>query len=908
MTNWQNYIRDRLAAAHKAADDDVILEWAQHAEAAVAAARAEGSEAAAADAHARALVNDWCANAAGVPLASRSRRPDAVPPPPSAAGRWVGFGQDVRYGLRRLARQPGFAFVATLLIAIGVGATTTLSSLTYDVLLKPLPFPADRLVRLAERRDGETHSIPNIVTNGTYLSWSKAPTTIDAIAAWNTGTSTITVRDDVHRVQVVSATASLFAVVPTRPIAGRLFTRDEERPGADHVIVLGATAAEYAAATPAEAVGTTIDLDGTAYRVIGVVSEASTFPGGDAGAWIPLNIPEVVSPDGRSRSVSLTSGVARLKAGMTPQQAASEASARAQAAPDLGMVGMAVFGTTNKPTLTATPYLDSMTAEVRPALLVMVVAVLLLFGVAIANVAGMQLVRMTSRRREVAIRSALGASPGRLVRQMLIENITIGAAGGAAGWLVSVALHQLLPRLLPANFPRLGGFHADWRVLALAIVSAVGAGIVCGLVPALITRRQNLVAALVEDSQAPAGGGARTRIGRLRVTILAGQVAVAALLLTGASLFGRSFLALLSADRGYDPHNLATVTLPMPDRLYTGLRRAQTLDRIVDRLSHAPGVAAAAATNVTPLAHADFMMGFSLPAGPGRSEPVAAHAIGRLVSPGYFTAMGMHVVVGRGFGDADSPTSARTLVVNETFAKRYLSANPVGTSLDVTYDSTDHRPALVIGVIADVREQGVTDPPQPELYFDYQQTTAGMTISTPTIVARTSGDPALLLPVIARYAQDAQPGLALDSSMTMDERVLASLAQPRLYALLFSTFAVFALLVAATGLFGVLSYSVAQRAREIGVRAALGARPRDIVGLVIRQALGISLVGTAAGLLAAFLLVTLIGTLLYGVAARDVRTFLMVPAIILAIAAVACYGPARRAAAIDPLTALKTGQ
>jgi putative ABC transport system permease protein len=214
----------------------------------------------------------------------------------------------------------------------------------------------------------------------------------------------------------------------------------------------------------------------------------------------------------------------------------------------------------------------------------------------------------------------------------------------------------------------------------------------------------------------------------------------------------------------------------------------------------------------------------------------------------------------------------------------------------------------VIGVIADVRQQGVSDAPQPELYFDYRQTAGGMTMDTPVIVARTSGDPSLLLPVIARYAQDAQPGLAVDSSMTMDDRILASLAQPRLYALLFSTFAAFSLLVAATGLFGVLSYSVSQRTREIGVRTALGARSRDIVALVVRQALTISVAGTAVGLIAAFLLVTLIGTLLYGVAARDVRTFVLVPAIILGIAGIACYGPARRAAAIDPLTALKINQ
>jgi predicted permease len=465
-----------------------------------------------------------------------------------------------------------------------------------------------------------------------------------------------------------------------------------------------------------------------------------------------------------------------------------------------------------------------------------------------------------------------------------------------------------LPRLLPRNVPRLEGFHADWRVLVFAIACAVGSSVAFGIVPALIARRQNLVEALVEDSQAPAGGGTRTRIGRLRVVILAGQVAIAAFLLTGASLFGRSFLALLDADRGYDPRNLATVALPMPSREFTGPRRAEILDAIVDRLTHTPGVTAAAASSVMPLLPYEQVIAYSLAPGPGRPEPTTVRAEGRLVSPDYFAAMGMRVTRGRGFAASDSRRSRMVAVVNETFVRRYLPGDPIGAELPIKYASNDGTNQVVVGIVDDVRQQSATDPPQPEIFFDYRQMKVGMLLDTPVVVARTAGPPASLLRTIARITREIEPGLIADSSMTMDDRLTTSLAMPRLYSMVFIAFAVFALLVAATGLFSVLSYAVAQRTRELGVRAALGARPRDIVSLVVRQALAVSVVGTAVGLTAALALATFIGTLLYGVGVHDLRTFMLVPAAVLALAGLACYGPARRAAAIDPLTALRRTQ
>jgi putative ABC transport system permease protein len=904
MRSWAPYIRGRLTTTDAAPDENVVLEWAQHAEAAFAAARADDATPEDADARVRALIDQWCANVAG--LERRPHRPAAVDPPPAGSRGWTGVWQDFRYGVRLLARQPGFAAVATLLIAVGVGATTTLSSLTYAVLLKPLPWPdADRLVRLSEHREGETHSIPNTITNATYLAWVDAPQTVEALAGYqSSGTSTMTVRGQASRVRVASATASLFAVIPVRPVAGRLFRAAEQPEGANQVVVLADDLARRFYGSASNAVGQNLDLDGTTYRVVGVVSRAFGFPTSEVSAWIPLDIPPVVHPDGHGQSLSILSGVARLRPGVMPEEVAAEGTARAKNAPEFGLVGMAVFGTQNKPTVRAVRYLDSLTADIRPALYVIVAGVSLLFFVAIANVAGMQLARTTTRRREVAIRSALGAAPGRLARQLLTENLAIGALGGAAGWLLSMALHQVLPRLLPASFPRLDGFRADWRVTLFAIGSAFVAGVVFGTFPALIARRQNLVEALVEDSLAPAGGGTRTRVGRLRAVILASQVAIAALLLTGASLFGRSFLALLDVDRGYEPHNLATVTLAMPDQQFTGQRRAQILDAIVERLAHTPGVTEAAASSVMPLLPYDQMMGFQLPPGPGRPQMTVARAQGRIVSPAYFATMGMRVLKGRGFGAADSPTSRMVVVVNETFARRYLPGDPIGAAVPISYIQKNQPTQEVVGVVDDVRQHGATDPPQPEIFFDYRQMSIGMLVSTPVVMARTAADPARLLPTIERLAQEAAPGLVADSAMTMDDRVMTSLAQPRLYALLFAAFAAFALLVAGAGLFGVLSYSVAQRSREIGVRTALGARPVDIAALVVKQALTITVAGSVIGLVAAFLLVTLVGTLLYGVTAHDGLTFALVPVAILAIAAVACYGPARRAAAISPLRML----
>ena len=344
------------------------------------------------------------------------------------------------------------------------------------------------------------------------------------------------------------------------------------------------------------------------------------FPDRDAMAWLPRHVPAVKMADGGS-AVSLFNALARLRPGVTAEQASAEATARAQAGPSLGMVGVAVFGTTSKAVIAATPLMDALTADVRPAILVLLAAVGLLLVAAVMNVASMQLAHAAARRREVALRAALGGGAGRIARQLFVENGVIAVTGGAAGLALAVALHQLLPRLLPADFPRLEDVTFGWPVAAFAVAASLAASLVFGALPTLLARRLNLVAALTEDSLAPVGARLRTRVARTRAAIMAAQVAVAAILLVGAALIGRSFVGLLHADRGFQPANLLTAQLPLPDRQYTGPQRAALVDALLDRLRRTPGVSDAAATSILPLIHTVSLMSFPMPSHDPKTAP-----------------------------------------------------------------------------------------------------------------------------------------------------------------------------------------------------------------------------------------------------------------------------------------------
>jgi predicted permease len=504
----------------------------------------------------------------------------------------------------------------------------------------------------------------------------------------------------------------------------------------------------------------------------------------------------------------------------------------------------------------------------------------------------------------MAVRAAMGAGAARLARQLLVESAMLGLAGGAAGLALAAALHRALPAVLPADFPRLDDVAMDGRVLLFAAAVSLVTSVVCGLMPALHARRVNLVESLGDGgTQARGGTGAQTA--RVRTTIMAGEVAVACLLLVGAALLGRSFVALTHAERGYDPANLLTARIPLPAS-YSMERRIQVLDGLVGRLRGVAGVREAAYGNALPLLTSGGFRAFKMRPPSDPSTEIDVNTIERVVSPGYFGALGLHVRAGRVLSEADTMSAPQVIVVNRSFAATYLAGKPMGVvvpNLGMCRGDSDRW--QVVGVVDDMRQGPVTDAPQPELFIPFRQIACANAVPDPVVLVRTAADPSPYASVLRDLLRQQAPSLALDSVMTMDDRVMTSLARPRTYALLLCGFAMFALAIAGVGLFGVLSYSVAQRAREIGVRTALGAQTRDIVRMVFRQGLAIAGAGVALGLLMSAAAVRSLSAFLYGVAAYDAASFIVVPVVLLAVAVVACLVPARRAARIDPLRALR---
>jgi predicted permease len=811
---------------------------------------------------------------------------------------------DIRYALRVLRRQPGHALIAVLTMALGIGATATLFSVAYGVLLKPLPWPdADRLVRLYESRQGGTQRFRPMMTNGAYLSWQEHPSsTIEAMAAWSPGLSTLRGAGDPVRVRVAEATASLFPILGARPLVGSLFVPGDEAPGREAVVVLSYGLWQERYGGSRDAVGRTLQLDDQPYRIIGVLPRAFAFPNADTRAWTPLRIVPVVTGSGNGRTLMMFGAIARLKPGVTPVQAAAEGTARARGGPDPGMVAIAVFGSKGLAQVTAVRWTDAQVAEIRPAILVFLAAVGLLLLAATGNVASLQLARAAGRRREIAIRAALGAGGMRLARQFLVESLLLGLAGGIGGLLLAGALHRALPALLPPTFPRLQDVALDLRVVAFTFGVSLVTSLMFGLLPALEARRVSVVASLAEDGRAPVGGGGRSRASRSRSLIMTGQVAIACVLLVGAALLMRSFVNLLSADLGYNPDNVLTAELSFPDA-FTGQQESAALQGVLDRLRASAGVTQAGVTNILPLSPGDSQTSFRMTSGV-TGATVDVQAAHRLISPGYFAALGVRVVRGRAFSQADVASPAPAVIVNRTFADRYLGTRAVGARIPSSgKGSTDNE---VIGIVDDVHHRGPTEPATPELYELFRQGPGGIRRKTDqmTLAVRTSGDPVALVPVLRAIVRQQDPSLIVDGIQTMQGRLMASLAQPRLYAVLLGGFAVFALGIASVGLFGVLAYSVAQRTREIGVRTALGARPVDILTLVMRQGLSIAVAGLAIGLAVAAAATRWLSNLLYGVTAYDAAIFAAVPACLLVVAVVACLVPARRAARLDPLRAL----
>ncbi len=895
--DWKPRVRAAFENRGSQPEDDVLEELAGHAQAVYESARSGGLSHEHACNAVKRQIECWQKDAAGLRRSVGQRR-SIEPPEAFPSSSLTGLLQDISYAVRLLHRQPRFALLAIATMALGIGATTLLFSVTYGVLMKPLPWPnADRMVVLKETRGGRSPRFGSF-TNAAYLAWREEMTNIEEIAAWSQRDMTLTRAGDPARIRVVFSTAGLFRGLGVRPLLGSVFA---ERDETEHVLVISRSLWRERFGASPQTIGRIVQLDGQAYRITGVLDDAFAYPDRQASAWAPMRVPPAAG-----NLLSMFNAVAAMRPGSTPAQVSAEGTARGRFAADTGMTTMAVFGGSGPIEVLALPLRDALTAEVRRPLVVLLVAVGLMFVTATANVASLQLARATTRRREIAIRAALGAGGVRLARQLVVENLLIGLAGGGAGLASAWWLHRLMPSLLPADFPRVGDLNMSTTVVLFAVFASVIASTVCGLLPALYARRLRLVESLAEEGATAVGAGGRSHTIRARMFIMAAQVAVACMLLVGASLLARSFVALLSADRGYNPSGVLTARLSLPEPLYTPERRFGILSEILDRLAAAPGVVRASFTSEMPLTAGGSTAALTMTSPSPDGGIITVQASPRVVSPGYFHTMGMRILQGRGFEDSDVQTSPPVAIVNRTFARRYLGNDALRATLPmgVGYQDAD-RNATIVGVVDDVRYLSPSDVTQPEIYYSYLQLNRRLVTPVLNLLLHTSGNPADSVSTIRTVLREVDGNLVPDSIFTMEERLLRGLARPRLYAILLGGFAVFALIVAGVGLFGVLSYVVAQRSRELAVRTALGARQIDIVKDVLRQGMAVAGLGLAAGLIGSFALTRSIAAMLYGITAHDAITYLVVPVILLLVALIACLAPALRAARVDPIRLLK---
>lgn len=803
------------------------------------------------------------------------------------------FLDDGRYAVRTLAKRPGFAAAALTTLALGIGANTAIFCVVQGVLLRPLPYPeADRVVQLSEEHPGATRPLPvPLLSNLTIHAWRAGHQTIDELATYGDSDYTLRSSNGTERVRGSNVSASLFSVLRASPAIGRLLEPSDEAPGAAPVVVLShAFWRERYAADPT-ALGRTLALNDTVHSIVGVTRPDFYFPNRERGFWVVERVP-AVDPNG---SATVHEAVGRLRDGATPAQAAAEGTAAARSVPR-PFVTEVLFGKGGPVEVKVRTLAAEVTSSIRPALLVLAVGVALVLLIGCVNVANLFLSHGIVRRRELAIRAAIGASRGRLVRQLLTESLVIAVTGGALGLAAGWALIRVLPTLAPADFPRLDDVRLDAVAVLFAAGVSVLAGVLSGLLPALRGAHVALVPALRDG--AGASSGARTT--RLRAGLIVAESALAVMLLVGAGLLARSFTTLVRVDAGYDAANVLTARIYLPGAERSKAENDAFVSQLLPRVRAWPEVVAAGAGNMSPLGRSTSMSGFDLPGPDGQRVNVSATSY--VVTPGYAEALRLRLREGRLFEERDLGPSAQPILVNEEFVRRYLNdGRPV---IGRVFPSRDEDvDASIVGIVGNVLKDSLDGTVQNEMYL---LPTWGNAITREVhLVVRTSGDPNGIVAPLRALVREIDGTAAVGSVGALATQVSASVGQPRFAAAVLGAVALLGLLLSAIGLYGVLSYNVSERRREIGIRTALGASRSQVLSMIVRQGMGVTLVGLAIGLAGSALLGDLLRGVLFGVQPRDIIAFAMTPIVLLLVAFVACIVPASRAARIDPAEALR---
>jgi len=792
---------------------------------------------------------------------------------------------DLRYAVRMIRRTPGFSAAVVLTVALAIAANTAMFSVVNAVLLRPLPFGnPSRLVQVAEKND--RLNLPNFgasVLN--FVSWREQTHAFEQLAAIGFASFNLS-GDGGEPEQLVGNRISpaLLNVLGIAPVAGRNFTDAEENPGAPAVAMIGERVWARRFGRDPSIVGHSITINGARTTVVGIAPAAlNLFSGGDV--YVPLTIDP--AKEIRLNHVIFVTG--RLKPGVTIQAAQAEcdtvAAAMGRTYPEIRDWGIRLLS-----------FFDTfVSAQLETSLLVLLAAVGFVLLIACANIANLLLARATAREKEIAVRTALGASRTRLLHQLLVESVTLSAIGGAAGIVAAIWAVRVINASLPPNLLPIPDVHIDATVLIFAVGLTLATGLVFGIAPASYAARTDVS----EMLKTTARGAGRGRV-RLRSGLAAAELALATVLLIGAGLLIQTFVNLQRARLGFESKGLLTFQLAPPTAAYPLTDRAPLFYRaLLDSLQAVPGVRSAAVSSGIPFGQGNYTTSPVVTSGPSALPPDTPVPIDwRIVSPGYFRTMSIPLLRGRDFSDRDGPNAPLVTIVSQATARKFWGdMDPIGRTL---HRNADSRAVTVVGVVGDVRSTTLNQE-SPALYYPM----AARVWPLMDVVVRTDSSPEALLPMVRQKVRELDAGLPVATVRTMDEWVSNSATQPRLSAALVGVFAAVAVLIAAIGIYGVLAYSVNQRTREIGLRIALGARADGVVRLIVKEGMAVSIAGIVAGVVTAMILGRAVSSLVYGIRPDDPLTFAAVGVLLAVVALAACSLPARRAARVDPMVALR---
>jgi len=802
--------------------------------------------------------------------------------------------KDIRYGMRGLLKRPGFTAVAVITLALGIGANTAIFSVVNAVLIKPLQFRDPERLAIVWEEASFAGFPRNTPAPANFVDWKAQNQSFTDMAAIASASFNLTGDGEPERISGQTVTANFFPLLGVQPVLGRAFSSEDDRPGSNRTVILSYRLWQTRYGGDPQIVKRDIQLNGAKYSVVGVMPPGFQFVESEVRLWVPIAFDQ---EDLTNRGGHYLTVVARLKDGVQLSQAQADMNAImrriAHDHPEEtfdGKLGAVV-----------TPLREQLVGDTRRPLLVLMVAVGFVLLIACANIAGLLLARATGRRREIAVRTALGASRFRVVRQLLTESLMLAATGGLLGSVLAALSFGFLQKLIPASMALSTALRLDTRILLFTLAVSVVTGVVFGLLPAMQASRVDLNEALKQS------GGRSTSTSKLHSIIIVFEVALSLVLLVGAALLIQTLFLLFNQYSVLKPDSVLTLRTELPRGKYKELSQRDAFYKsVLERLQHLPGVVSAGYTTSVPLSWKGGTSGFF----PEHTlTPIAGmsyDANHRQVSADYLKTMNIPLKQGRYFDTNDNGQSLPVAIINETMARQYWPGeNPVGRRFKLGDPDSDVPWVAIVGVVADVRQMGLDAPVKAEMYLPYQQVSGQPWFSPRDLAIRTSGDPKDLIGVVREVVHAVDPDQPISNVATMQELLGEEAAQRRVGMTLLVVFSALAVLLASLGLYGVLAYFVTQHTNEIGVRLALGATPRNIVFLVLRKGMSLTLLGVAGGLVAAISLTRLVTSLLFGVEPGDPLTFVSVSLLLVTVALLACLIPARRGAKTDPMVALR---